>query len=463
MFTSGINLTAGPKIGALPRALALDGKFIYIAETGGDPAKFGLTGKASVAGYELASAGMEYHTNGYFHAFGKIGFFVDAKNEYGVVGAVDGWVTKTRFNLEGAVTLKTPGFSLGAKGVVSSVGLAGCATIKGGWFNGFSAGAGFKWNAKSIDWFGGSCDLGPYRAEALTSQAGGSRSVELTRGQAAASFAIRGAGAAPRVTLTGPGGAVVTTPAVPGGSVRDDRFLLIQDDLAATTYIVVAKPAGGTWTVTVQPGSVPVTSVDQADALPPIDVRAQVRGKRAKQRLRWSMTARPGQVVRFVERSSTVARVLKETSAASGTVSFSPADGPRGKRTIEAIVEQGGLVRKVVPVASFVAPAPVRPAAPKRVRAKLRRGKLVVTWAASAGATRYRVLATVNGGRRTLVTATKSRRSATIRDVFAEAPVKVAVFGVDSADRSGKAGRTSLKVKRAKKPVLRGLKAPRKR
>lgn len=466
ILQSGITLTAGPTIAKLPPAFALNGRFTFIdATSGGDPAKFALTGDAKVVGNKLANAGIEYHTNGYFHAAGNIGISLDSKGSYKIAGDIDGWATKTKFNLEGGINFKTPGYSLDARGVVSSVGIAGCSTQKGGLFNGFSLGAGYKWHAKSIDWLGGSCDLGPYRAEALarTSQAGGSRSVELTRGQAAASFAIRGAGAAPRVTLTGPGGAVVTTPAVPGGSVRDDRFLLIQDDLAATTYIVVAKPAGGTWTVTVQPGSVPVTSVDQADALPPIDVRAQVRGKRAKQRLRWSMTARPGQVVRFVERSSTVARVLKETSAASGTVSFSPADGPRGKRTIEAIVEQGGLVRKVVPVASFVAPAPVRPAAPKRVRAKLRRGKLVVTWAASAGATRYRVLATVNGGRRTLVTATKSRRSATIRDVFAEAPVKVAVFGVDSADRSGKAGRTSLKVKRAKKPVLRGLKAPRKR
>ena len=457
-LTSGINLSAGPKVASLPRAIGLDGQFTYI---GGDPSKFALTGNASVAGFPLGDAGMEYHTNGYFHARGHIGLHVDSAGKYGVDGVVDGWATKSRFNLDGSVTLKTPGFSLGAHGVLSSVGLAGCAKVQGGWFNGFSLGAGFKWGAKSLDWLGGSCDMGKYSAvyngTARAAQVGFTRAFDVKAGQRAVSFAVHGAGGPPRITLAGPGGVTVATPAATLDGVKTDRTLLIQDATSNTTYVIVGKPGAGKWTITGQAGSVPVTEIDQAGALPAASVRAQVLGKGRAQQLRWSLTPIKGQTVQFVERAGDVARVLTETAAPAGTLRFTPSDGRAGRRTIEAVVLQDGLVRTTATVASFTAPRS-GPARPGKVHARLRRGKLVVTWGAAAGAVRYRVLATVDGGRRILVAPPGRRRSATIPGVFSDSPVKVQVTGVDSANAAGPPGRAALRPVRIAKPVLKGLK-----
>src|SRR5439155_523729 len=116
-----------PQLGNLSAAAAfkvfndgpfqLDGKFIYQA---GDPAAYAFTGDAKLVGHQLASAGLEYHTNGYFHAFGKIGFHVGPNNAFGVDGSVDGWATKSAFEVDGQLGVTAPGgFSIRGKGLVS--------------------------------------------------------------------------------------------------------------------------------------------------------------------------------------------------------------------------------------------------------------------------------------------------------------------------------------------------------
>src|SRR5439155_14591667 len=371
---------AGPKLGSLPPAFQLDGKFIYQA---GDPAAYAFTGDAKLVGHQLASAGLEYHTNGYFHAFGKIGFHVGPNNASGVDASVDGWATKSAFEVDGQLGVTAPGgFSIRGKGLVSSLGIAAC-----GEWNGLSAGAGYKWGG-DISFFDncGFSGFHPSKATARAAQAG-IRTVQVPAGAKGAAFAIVGSGAAPKVVLTGPGGLSLTTPAS-ADSVQNDRFMLVQNPDTHTTYVLVAHPPAGAWTITPQPGSAPITDVQQADPLPAPNVRASVTGKGAKRRLAWKLTAIKGQKVTFVERSGSVARVLGRTTGAAGSMNFAPADGPGGTRRIEAIVEQDGFVREVDKVARFVAPKPRRLAAPRRARLTLSRSRLTVRWSTVPGATR---------------------------------------------------------------------------
>lgn len=449
-FTSNVSLTAGPKLPALPPAFSLDGKFIYQS---GDPAAYAFTGDAKLVGHPLASAGLEYHTNGYFHAFGRIGFHVGPNDAFGVEGSVDGWATKIAFEVDGTLGVTAPGgFRIQGKGLVSSLGIAAC----GDW-NGLSAGAGYRWGG-DISFFGGCGFSGfhPSKATAAAAQAG-ARTVQVPAGATGASFAIRGTGAAPKVVLSGPNGLSVTTPPTTLDALRDDRFLLVQNPGDDTTYILVARPPAGAWSISTEPGSAPIAEVQQADPLPGPHVRASVTGSGMARRLRWTLTPITGQKVRFVERSGGVARVLGETNAASGAIAFAPADGPGGLRRVEAVVEQDGLVREVDRVAGYRAPKPRRLAAPRRVRLAVRNSRLAVRWMGVRGAARYRVYATVNGGSKVLLAPKGHALTAAMAGVFADAPVVVRVCAIDAAGREGAMARASRRPPKVRKAKLAGV------
>jgi hypothetical protein len=234
---------------------------------------------------------------------------------------------------------------------------------------------------------------------------------------------------------------------------------MVQNPDTKTTYVLVARPPAGPWTITAQPGSTPIADVQQAEPLPAPAVHAKVTGHGFRRRLTWTLNAIRGQQVSFVERSGSVARVLKRTRAASGSIAFQPTDGPGGGRRIEAVVEQDGFVREVDRVARYTAPKPRRPAAPKLVRLAVSKSRLTVRWAKVAGAKRYRVYATINGGRHVLIAPRGHALEASMSGVFADAPVKIAVAAVDEYGHDGARGRASRKPDKVRKVVLGGVKA----
>ena len=68
-----------------------------------------------------------------------------------------------------------------------------------------------------------------------------------------------------------------------------------------------------------------------------------------------------------------------------------------------AVVEQAGLVRERIVAGRYAAPAPQRPARPKRLALRRRGGALTVRWKRSAGASTHRVQAQLSDGRRLLL------------------------------------------------------------
>lgn len=452
LFTSGIKLSAGPKLGSLPPAVSLDGKFTY---RGGDPAAFAMTGDAKLVGHKLAGAGIEYHTDGYFHAAGNIDLHVGPGNALGISGAVDGAVTKTAFDMAAKLTLDVPGVpgALTGEGAVSSKGIAVCGKL-----GILSGGAGYLWQTNAFSLFDG-CDLSAYHPLGAGARAAqnGAQTITVPAGLKGTAFAFHGAGGAPKVVLSGPQGLSVTTPATSLNAVKDDHFFLVQDPTTATTYVMLMQPPGGGWTVTTEPGSAPIQKIDQSDPLPAVRVKASVTGAGAKRRLRFRLKPIAGQSVQFFERSAMVARLLGETAKASGSIAFAPADGPAGRRTIEAVVLQDGMVRTTLTVARYVAPKPARLAAPKGLRLARKGSRLVVRWRAVRGAKRYHVLATINGGQRVL-TAPKGRATAaTVPGVFGDERATVRVTAVDARARDGRAATARLTPPRVRKPHIPGL------
>lgn len=80
---------------------------------------------------------------------------------------------------------------------------------------------------------------------------------------------VVGSGAPPDVVLRGPHGAVIKTsdnPAV--GDLKSD-YAVLREVSENTTLVVLHQPVGGTWYLAPLAGSAPITSVEEAQGLPP--------------------------------------------------------------------------------------------------------------------------------------------------------------------------------------------------
>ena len=231
---------------------------------------------------------------------------------------------------------------------------------------------------------------------------------------------VEAAGAAgpPDVTVSGPGG------------TGDGGALVLRDVEGRRTYIAIAAPRAGRWTLTPAPGSAPVTALRRGDGIPAPRVTARVSGRGHRRTLHWSLRAIPGQVVRFTEEGRGSAGSIVTARKARGSKRFAPADGPAGRRSIVAVVEQAGMARARIVAGRYAAPAPQRPAKPKRLTLRRAGGALQVRWKRAAGARAYRVRAELSDGRRLLLTVTQ--------DLAAAARLRPAGDGQGVGDRAAR-------------------------
>lgn len=433
-----VNVGFGPKVPVLnARAVAVDGSFDF----DGERAKLG--GNLYVANLKLASASATYTWDGYFSIKGKLGYFLDAANEYGFESTIEGEASSKGFNAEGSATFKAKGNSLSGKALVSSVGVAGCASIKGFLWQNIQLGAGYKWNASKIDWIGGSCDFSPYRAKlgkaqvARRLQAAGAVQQVVGAGEKAVAFKVLGAGAPPQFTLTGPDGATVTTPA-DGSMVVNDRFVVVPQPADNATYVAIAKPKGGAWSFAPAAGST-IAGIEGSEALPKPEVKATIKGGKVS----YEIKTIPGQTVKFLETGSEVSVELGTATKGRGSFALQPDAGKGGKRDIEAIVEQDGMVRDRFVVAKYTA-KPKQLAAPKVTARRGKGGLGRVSWKSVKGAAGYRATITFNG-RTEVRTVDAKTRKVEVPGLLAESGLQAKVVALGGPTREGKPGKAQIK------------------
>lgn len=451
-----LNVTADVVVGFGPKVPALNAKMFSVdgrAEYDSTQQRISLTGGASSAGTRLLDAKITYWFSGMVEAEGRMSRFLDSNDEYGFEGVIKGEASLKGANLEGSVDFRAKSLRLNGKGLLSTRGVAACATARTG-FRDVELGAGYKWGDRSITWLGGSCDFAPFRARVATETGAretstGPQQITVGPRQKALVMQVRGASGPPRLSIAGPGGRVVESPA-DNQPVQADGYIIIPQPSDQSTYVAIAAPERGTWTITPLDGA-DIAPVLTAQQLPP----ARVSGSLAKGRLRFSASRIAGQVIRFTEQGRETSREIGSTTKATGSIGFTPMRGPAGPRSIIATVEQDGMPRARVTIARFRATAPGL--AKPRVRvSRGAAGGATVRWSRVAGAKRYEVMASYNGSSYAHL-ALAGTRSLALPDVLRTSPLAVRVRAVSDYPRYGPYGTTTVqKATRTAPPRRKG-------
>jgi len=446
------------------------GGFLFEQPSSG-PAHLRIAGRMGLYGVDLAGASADFYTDGRFAFAAGFAFGLSRLGVSGdIAGAVD--LDAGTFHAQAQAEVCVV-FCAGAKGIVSDVGIAACASIEFG-VDPFSFElaflVGYQW-ATGLD-VGTTCDLGAY----LTPRSGGSGSssevvvgpdgtIFLPPGDARSySVDVPGVGGVPLITVRDIDGDVVVAsdPAAPLDPQNGDRVVLVPSEATSSVRVVIvttASVAGSVFRVTASPAgrvlatrsagaghgdsarreTVPAFQV--AASYPVSTVRATLAGAGRARTLTWEATnlADASRSLRFVETGEDgVAAILGETFASSGSLPVT-VTGPAGPRTISAVVvDDRGQSVSSTEVATYDAPGPLLPGKATLLKAKLAKGGLVVSWRKGAGAPvdHWRVTVALQDGRRLLLDTT--RTSLSIPKVGKKDRVQVVVTGVDALGLEGR-------------------------
>ncbi len=396
-------------------AISLDGNVVLTIPSGVAPITLEITGTSKIVDIPVTQQTVKYTPPAQLEINGSIdltiagfGARLEQRNSW---GSPDG------FNIEALGQVNFFGLRASAEGVFSSTGYAVCLGRPGERF-----GFGREWFEPVQSWSDG-CDVGPFRTSASAAQAG-TRTFRVESGRKLVILAARGAGAPPKIVVSGPG-RTIRTPDGPG-ALNTAQAMLAQDTTANTTYVALFSPPAGTWRVT------GASDVRVADGLPPVRVSARVR----RGVLTWSTRGLVrGQRLQFVERARAgEANELLTTRRARGRLRFTPDPALGSRRRIEAIVINAGTPRATETVARYTVAAPKRPARVRSIRLRSRS----LTWRRDRSAVSY-IVAVTRADDTTSTQTTRRTRLRVPSDVR-----RVTIVAENAVGRSGPAATARL-------------------
>lgn len=455
----GVTFTAQPEVAGVA-LIQIDGDVSYSFPQGkcNLPGVLDVKGEGRVVGIKVATIESRFTTDGQFRF--KTNLAIDAE-VVAVSLALDVGIDIPAEQFYGAIEGSVSLFGYDAfhiTSVVSNVGMAACGQVLI-----MAAGFEYKWGGSIEPDWPPTCDVDveEYKPSAFKSSRGRAAATgtfTLPKGLPFAEARVDGVGAAPGVVVTGPGGLAINHPGPPAAPTVQPKFKIVPVPTELLTYVRLEKPAAGTYTVTPAPGTA-IAGVSLGRGLPEPSVTGSVkRGKGRTRVLSYRVRPITGQRVRFIEQSGSVRNMLALAKGTKGTLAFRPADGPAGRRTIFALVESDGMPRAMLKVATFVAPPRARPGKPRRVRLHRAGTRLLVTWGAAPGATRYAVRYVLRDGRRR--TEIVRRRRLFIRGVPGINAGTISVAGLRRDNVRGLMATAKLKAKPKK---VRKPKKPKKR
>jgi hypothetical protein len=336
---------------------------------------------------------------------------------------------------------------------VSNVGVGAC--IGGGKAHGCSpvcVGFTYTWSgsfALNVALRGSGCDFGPIMVQVhsvrrrAAAQARSSVAFKLPPGLPGADIYVHGDGGPPQIELTGPHGKQLSSPGGGRGARTSDLLLWPLPQLDET-LIAVANPPAGRWTVTPLAGSPPITGLAYARQLPAPQITTSVSARSRTFTLHYRVRRQAGQTVQFVERGRGVFHALGRTSGGRGTLRFTPALGPAGRRAIVALICEHGQATSTLVVGHYRAPPIPRAERVRHLRIIRTRRALLISWAARAGDDGYLVSVEVTDGRRLSYALPAHRRAISIRTLEPGSGASVEVYDIGPTGALGPAAGARL-------------------
>jgi hypothetical protein len=367
----------------------------------------------------------------------------NSKDPFYIGARVDGWVAKSKFQLEGSGRVALFGAKLFDGRVLVNDRAAGACWV----VLGFPGGAVYEYGASRVKTFGVGCGLDDYKEKFPGNariSAGGSRTLRLTPAEGI--LAVRGSGGAPRFTLRSAGGRVLRTP-VDRDSVivrKGARHAFFVNEGTNTTHAIIPNPQGR-WTIVPYADSAPITSVKAGRRAPKEKVTAEVRGRGAMRTLVWDSLDRAHTRLLFLERLPGGQEVpIFETGAPRGRHRFETLRGGNyGRRHLRVVVIHGYGSRQAGVVDDYRVSEPGLLAAPRHVTGWRDEHDVHVTWSGVKRAAGYLVEVTMRGKRGGRLTnfvrrASVQQRSVVIPDHPGGGVAVAKVFALNSDDKPGR-------------------------
>ncbi len=463
--------------------LEIDGKLLFTGGTATRGWKFEISGKVSAFTHKVGDA------TATLRAGGHIDLSVDAglniKDTIKLNGRIDGWIDTAyrTYSISGKIRGCVSAICGSAEALVTSVGAAAC--VDGGSITVYTikkksnwkwwapwrvktvetkikleAGAGYRWASGQMSIAGGECGFGPYKVASSVARraaGGGERAIAISSGVDAVALRVAGTSGPPKVRVRGPG-FDVSSPADARSASAHGRYMLIEDDGAKATHVILVNPKPGTYVITGLDPANPIGRIDRATADTPFSSTARVtKASKGRRVLRMSYVVPEGASLRLVERGrgvqSTIVAKARGKRCRGPKIGvrllcldqrFKPARGPGGRRSVEAIVERNGVPIDTKPVVSYTLPAR-KPVAKPRIRLS-RSGSVVrISWLPAAGAASYAISAKLADGRSLTFRGGRDCRTVHIRGVGRDVRVSARVVGLRSDLRPGRTAAATLR------------------
>lgn len=314
----------------------------------------------------------------------------------------------------------------------------------------------------------GSCNLGPIElvitpkgARAIRAGTARRAAIAGVRAQAAsfpvtladskvAVLHVSGQGGAPQIALVDPSGQRVD-PVVPPTpeAAQAATVTALPDPESGQTIVTIKDPRPGRWQV-LQTGGAPVTSIDRTEQQAPPRLTARVQRKGSSFTLRYTLSGGTKLGATITEQGKGGTNVLGTIKQGSGTLRFTPAGGPGGRRQLTAQFTRDGIPVGEKKAGSYTAPPPAKPKAAKKITIKRTKSGVTIRWTPGASADAQQVTVSTGDGLSRRFTLSGKARSVKVVEVDKDDRVSVEVRGVTNAGRTGPKAKATLKAPKAK-------------
>ncbi len=242
-----------------------------------------MVGNLELKGMRVVEMKIAYYWDGIASISGKGELYLDTSKQWGVGVALRGAANATDLSLGGDATISLGVLRFDATSAVSTKGVIACGMFKGMWFDDVRLGLSKDWTEPAWRLRGENCNSKEYEVPVApvngqTALGGGrnaagedtgkkSFTVDVADGQKMVTFAIDGG--TNSATVTAPDGTSIEVTGLEQStqsSPVDARWYVIHEPGDSVSYVVVGKPAGGTWTITTSGDTVPNIATSVVDS-----------------------------------------------------------------------------------------------------------------------------------------------------------------------------------------------------